>query len=357
MSDKSSSEKTEKPTAKKQRDARNRGQVVRSVDVVTTVGTSAVLFTLFVLFKELSARFQSFLQQCLHAASYQSADIMAETARAGLNLVAFALVPISITAIVATFFGNVLQFGFVLAFESMKPSPEKLSPLSGLKRIFSMKGVVEFTKNFIKLVLLIVVVSMIVYQAISPALLIPFGGIEAIEMVASAMFHAFLVAVLLAYVAIAIVDFLLQRMLLTRDLMMTKEEVKRENKENEGDPQLKGSRKQLARELIFEDAPTAARKSTVLVTNPTHYAVGIWFEQGVTAVPKLRVKATGFVALKLIQTAREAGVPIVENVPLAHALHDRTEVGDFIPGDLLEPVAEILRWVASLPPRRIPNAP
>ena len=95
----------------------------------------------------------------------------------------------------------------------------------------------------------------------------------------------------------------------------------------------------------------------MLVTNPTHYAVGIWFEQGVTAVPKLRVKATGFVALKLIQTAREAGVPIVENVPLAHALHDRTEVGDFIPGDLLEPVAEILRWVASLPPRRIPNAP
>lgn len=352
MSDQSSSEKTEQPTPKRLRDARNRGQVVRSVDVVTTIGTAGVLFTLIVLFAGLADRTKAFLELCLHAASYRSPDVLGDIAREAFSLIGYALIPMSIAAIIAVFFGNILQFGFVLAFESMKPSLDKLNPMNGLKRIFSMKGLVEFSKNLIKLLVLISVAAVVIFHAIGPALLIPFGGIEAVEMVAGAMLKSFLIAVLLAYVVIAIIDFLLQRILLTKDLMMTKEEVKRENKENEGDPHIKGSRKQLAREMIFEDPPTATRKSTVLVTNPTHYAIGIWFEPGITPVPKMRVKATGFVALRLIQIARESGVPIVENVPLAHALHDRIDVGDFVPGDLLEPVAEILRWVATLPPRR-----
>jgi type III secretion protein U len=326
--------------------------VVRSVDVVTTIGTSGVLFALIVAFAGLADRMQAFLKLCLHAASDRSGDFLGEISRQALGVLGQALIPLSLAAILAVFFGNVLQFGFVLAFESMKPSLDKLNPINGLKRIFSLKGLVEFSKNLIKLILLVTVVTFVILQAIGPALLIPFGGIEAVQMVAGAMFRAFLIAVLLSYVAISIVDFLLQRMLLTKDLMMTKEEVKRENKENEGDPHIKGSRKQVAREMIFEDPPTATRKSTVLVTNPTHYAIGIWFEPGVTPVPKMRVKTSGFLALRMIEVAREAGVPVVENVPLARALHDRIDVGDFIPGDLLEPVAEILRWVATLPPRK-----
>jgi type III secretion protein U len=125
--------------------------------------------------------------------------------------------------------------------------------------------------------------------------------------------------------------------------------------ESEGDPMIKGNRRRLQREMIFEDNSTATKKSTVLVTNPTHYAAAIFYERGKITLPILRAKGTGFIALRMISIAREENIPIVENVPLARALYNELEIGDIIPKELLGPVTEILRWVRTLPPRVAEN--
>lgn len=355
MAEQSASEKSEQPTQKRLRDARKKGQVAKSTDVVTTFVTAIVLFTVFVYASSMSQRIQHFIEQCMLATRYRNLDIVADIARGGLDLLMVLVIPISVAAVIAVIFGNVLQFGFLIATESLTPKLDKLNPINKLKQIFSMKSVIEFVKNLIKLVLLTTVAGIVIWSALGPTLMIPYGGIEAIFQVGRAMFKAFLIAVLLAYVVISIFDFILQKMLFVRDQKMTKDEVKRENKDTEGDPHIKGQRKQLAREMVMEDAPTGARKSTVLVTNPTHYTIGIYFEHGVTPLPKLRAKGMGMIALKMRQVGQEVGVPVVENVPLARALYDRVEPNDYITGDLLEPVAEILRWVATLPAKRPPS--
>lgn len=351
MADKPTGEKTEQPTQKRLRDARNKGQVVKSTDVVTTVCTFFVLSAVLITFPATWKGFANYFDVVFGAMAEPMPNALIDVFGMMPTFLFSAMFPVCIVAALAVVIANVGQFGFLLAFESMKPDINKLSPMSGIKKIFSTKTLIELIKSSIKITIFGILLYTIIAKSIGPLVTLPFATLFNGVGVVKPMLMGFINSFMLCYLIIAVADYLLQQKMLMKDLMMTKDETKREMHESEGDPMIKGNRRRLQREMIFEDNTTATRKSTVLVTNPTHYAAAIFYERGKIMLPILRAKGTGFIALRMIAVAREENIPIVENVPLARALYKELEIGDVIPKELLGPVTEILRWVRTLPPR------
>lgn len=338
-------EKTEQPTHKKLTDARKRGQVARSQDVIAGMTTAAVAVAVVMSWQNTQRAINELIQDSFHLVGTSQEVPMAQVVNESIMVLIQATIPIAIAVIIGVVASNVLQFGFVLAFESLKPDVSKLNPFSALKKMFSMKSLVEFSKSLIKITVIFMVAWHMVKDAAGALAYLPFGGLGGIfEAVPTLLYHLF-GAIILTYGALAGGDYLLQRFIWLKELRMTKEEVKREYKESEGDPHIKGHRKSLARALVFEDNSEATKQSSVLITNPTHFAAGLYFEQGKIPLPVLRAKGSGMKALQMKKVAQDNDIPIVENIPLARALCEQMEVNDFVPSDLIAPVAEVLRFV------------
>ncbi len=243
---------------------------------------------------------------------------------------------------------NVAQIGPLLIFEPLKPDLSKLSPAQGIKKIFSLKNLIEFVKSVLKVVFLAVLLYQVIKGAIDPLLKLPYAGLSGILELLAPIMKTFAINVCLAYAVVAAVDYFFQKRQHLKGLRMSKDEVKREFKEMEGNPEIKGKRKQLHREMVMHDTVQKTRKSTVLVTNPTHYAIAIVYDEEKTKLPVVVAKGEGLLAKRMIEVAQEENIPVMRNVPLAHALFEQVEMDQYIPTDLLEPVAEVLRWVQSL---------
>ncbi len=150
------------------------------------------------------------------------------------------------------------------------------------------------------------------------------------------------------FIIAAAADYGLERWQYTKGLMMTKDEVKREYKEMEGDPQIKGRRRQLHRELLTNDAVQATRRASAVVTNPTHIAVALRYDRDEAPLPVVLAKGENLIAQQILDVAERYDIPVMQNIDLARALHERVEIDQLIPADLIEPVAEVLRWVRRL---------
>lgn len=351
MGDQPSGEKTEEPTSKRLSDAREKGQVAKSTDVVTTVCTFFVMETIYLTLGDTYKSLIKFFDTVFETIARPTESSVMDLFELSVPYLISSMFPVCIVAALAVIVANVGQFGFLFSMESLKPDISKLSPLSGMKKIFSMKTLLELAKSTIKLSIFGILLYYIIAKSIGPLATLPFATLFNSLDVVQPMLVNFIASFMFCYVVIALLDFILQKKMLMKELRMTKDETKREMHDMEGDPMIKGNRRRLQREMIFEDTSTATRKSTVLVTNPTHYAAAIYYERGKTPLPVLRAKGSGFIALRMISVAREENIPIVENVPLARALYNELEVNDIIPKNLLEPVTEILRWVRTLPPR------
>lgn len=351
MSEKPSGEKTEQPTQKRQDEARSQGQVVRSADIVTTLLTIAVMGTVFWMIPSIGSDIESFTRGCLASAGGRDEKALQVTLSAATGILLKMILPVAVTSIAAVILANVGQTGFVFASKAIEPSISKLNPFEGVKKIFSLKNLMEFVKALLKVSIIAILIFLVVRDSLDPVSKMPHTGINATLHMATQMFTHLVVLLVFAYAIIAAADYFLQRKVVMQELMMTKDEVKREGKEMEGDPHVKGERRRLAQEIVFSDTAGAVKKSTVMVTNPTHYAVALYYERGVTELPLLLAKGSGFMALSMIELAREESIPIVQNVPLAQDLHARVDVDAVVPDDLLEAVADILRWVQTLPPR------
>jgi type III secretion protein U len=188
---------------------------------------------------------------------------------------------------------------------------------------------------------------MVIKNLIHDLLLLPFGGIQGTINILGPIMRRFAYNVIFAYIVVACIDFVFQKRDFMKKMKMSKDEVKREYKEMEGDPQIKGKRKQIHREMIEQDAPRRTKHASALITNPEHIAVAIYYniEGGGSSLPIILASGQGNVAEEMIRIARENHIPIMRNVPLAHSLMDVGEVMTFIPTELIEPVAEVLRWV------------
>ena len=343
-------EKTEMPTAKKLRDARQKGQVCTSKDVVST----ALLVVLMYLAAMLSMMLVDDLEQIItfigRALSSQNAD--AAVRQAGVNTVIVICKHSFIFVCVAAVVGvvaNLCQVGFLFTFEPLKPSLNKMNPVEGFKRIFSMKNLFEFLKNCVKVSFLSYLIWKLMVASYPEMLTLCYGTIDGIMPCLAVIMKRLAGYTAFGYIVIAVVDRLFQQKNFTKQMMMTKDEVKREYKEMEGSAEVKQAQRQFRDEILNGPDPVKATKdSSVVVTNPTHIAVAISYKPEEAPLPKVAVMGADRVAAIIRRTAMEEGIPIMENVPLARRLYAEAKVEEFIPLALVEPVAQVLKWVKSL---------
>jgi len=343
-------EKTEMPTAKKLRDARQKGQVCTSKDVVST----ALLVVLMYLAALLATMLVDDIEQLITfiGRATSQADVDGAVRQAGVNTVIVVCKHSFIFVCVAALVGvaaNLCQVGFLFTFEPLKPSLSKLNPVEGFKRIFSMKNLFEFLKNCVKVIFLSYLIWKLMEASYPELLTLGYGTIDDIMPCLSVILKRLAGYTAFGYIVIAVVDRLFQQKNFTKQMMMTKDEVKREYKEMEGSAEVKQAQRQFRDEILNGPDPVKATKnSSVVVTNPTHIAVGISYRPEEAPLPKVEVMGADKVAAVIRRTAMEEGIPIMENVPLARRLYAEAKVEEFIPLALVEPVAQVLKWVKSL---------
>jgi len=345
----SAGEKTEMPTPKKLRDARQKGQVCSSKDIVST----AILVVLFAVLAWMGVALMDDMETLLRFLAGSLAENGGNSVQQSLALTAWFICKHSFlfvfVAAVIGVIGNVAQIGFLFTFEPLMPKLEKLNPAEGAKKIFCAKNFFEFLKNVVKVSFLGYLLYKIIWASIPELLTMCYGTIDDIFPSLKIMLKRLAVYTAFGYIVIAIVDRIFQGRNFTKQMMMTKDEVKREYKGMEGSAEVKKAQRQFRDEIMNGPDPAqAAKRSNVVVTNPTHLAVGIRFQADEAPLPRICALGAGNTAKIIRETALAEGIPILEDRPLARALYAEGKLEDFVPDALIELVAEILKWAKQI---------
>jgi flagellar biosynthetic protein FlhB len=339
------SEKTEEPTPKKLQDARKKGDVAMSRDASSAVTYLAGISLLFLTAGAMAAGFREIWQEVIELVRQEAfgADVFAGALRRALTLTFRMLAPVVFPVALVGLLMGFAQVGVILSGHSLKPSLGKLNPLNQLKGIFSVKGIFEFAKSLLK----ILVVFVVGYAAIrgSLQLLLSIGYLPARVMLSegAGVARHFLWTVGMAFVGLAGLDYFFQRKQWKKKLMMSKDEVKREYKESEGDPHVKQERKQIHHEIINQDVEHAMKTADAVIVNPTHLAVAVEYRKGQMAAPKVTAKGQELLAKRIVKLAKRRDVAIVRDRKLARALFE-VDVDSHVPRELYEAVAEVLMF-------------
>jgi len=348
-----SEERTEQPTAKKLRDAREKGQVPRSREVNDAMQLAAALIALTyfgrIMVEGLSRHVASGLETMGRTAhrTVTAGDITGLAAEIGVSL-GVLVGPIAIAAIVGGVGAVAVQGGWVLSWEPLKMNVNRLSPMNGLRRLAPSKAGLDLLRTlliFTGLVWLAIdSISAILRQTTT------LGRVTAAHAGALTWEAAGLLLrrSLIVFATLAAADFFLQRFRHRQSLKMTKQDVKDEMRLMEGNPEIKARIRKAQREMARKRMLAAVPQATVVLTNPTHIAVALEYRREQMTAPKVVAMGGDLMAERIKTVAREHGVPIVENVPLARALFAHADVGDTIPGDLFEAVAEVLAYLIRL---------
>lgn len=349
-------EKTEPATAKKLREAREDGKVAKSKELVSAVDLIVIFLVLKIFVSYVGDSFISVFDYI-----YTAIPDFVKNNSVGLtskNFMAFFDVVIGISAkIVAPFFlfgfavtvlVNVLQVGWKITTKPLKPKPDKFNPINGFKRIFSKDSLFELVKSIIKIVLIIYVAySSIKGEANNIFVLYDIPLMQAVILCGNIIINAGF-KISLVYLVIGIVDFIYQKHKFNEEMKMTKQEVKDEYKNTEGNPEIKGRQRQRMREAsqrrMMQDVP----KADVVITNPTHLAVAIKYDADTAKAPIVLAKGEDYLAMKIREAAKENHIEIVENKPLARMLYANVDIGQEIPPELYQAVAEVLAMVYNL---------
>ena len=345
-----SDEKTEEATPKRKSDARKKGQIARSKDVGLAITFIATILVIVILSDTVVGSFKKNIIYFLSEAG--SIELTKGTVKGLTSLVlskmATTLLPIVLPIMLAGVAASLMQSGFLIVKDAIKPSLGKLNPISGFKNMFSKRSAIELIKNLIS-------ISIIVYLAYSYVkdnfykilnignLYLPTMGVE-VKSLLLGIFYRIAIFV----VAVAAIDYLVQVLLHKKEMRMTKEEIKEEYKQMEGDPQIKSKIKQKQREMSRRRMIDSVGDATVVITNPTHLAVAIKYEEGNMEAPQVVAKGADLLAMKIKEKARESDVPIIENKPLARMIYEQVEIDKYIPQDMYQAVAEILAMVYKL---------
>ena len=343
-----SSDKTEEPTHKKLADARKKGDVPKSKELASTVSLVSILALLFAIFP--------YLLKTLRDSLFMSFQTIATGSQDGISMMlagaAKTLVLCSLPVVAVGFFmevvGNIAQVGLLLSFESLAPKPDKFNPAANLKNMFAPAALFEFVMGIVKLVAL----SYLFYYIVSGLLGTMIGtlyiGTSAIVPVLIVLLKKTVIYFCCAFIILAFADLLFRRFQYTKKHMMSKAEVKQEYKESEGDPHIKHKRRALQEELIEQAIVESTRKATVLIVNPTHYAVAIFYDDKSGTLPIVVGKGEGRLALRMMKAAEEEQIPLLRDVPLARGLFAESVIDHQIPVSFIKPVAETLKWVRRL---------
>ena len=340
------SDKTEDPTPKRLRESKKKGQVAKSQDA-----TQAFLFivgfgVLIAIGPGITEKLKILMRQYFELAV--NADLRPDAYHTlGVDLIFTMLglvLPLMAASFVTAAFISFIQVGSLFTIDPLKPDMKKLNPMSKFKQWFSPQILVELLKNIIKMS----VVFFLAYQIIKAslrALILTVGGEPAnLGSILRDMVTTFTFRAAAVFVVIAAADFAFQKKMHMKGLKMSKDEVKREYKEDEGDPHFKSKRKHLMQELVMNNQMSRVKKATAVIVNPTRIAVAIFYDKQKGGAPEIVAKGERLIADQIRELAKEAGVPIMRNMSLAQALN-RLEVGDQVPEELYEAVAEVLNFV------------
>lgn len=337
-------EKTEKPTPKRLRDARDEGQVAYSKDFSTTVLFIAVFSYFLIRGHDMLFEMSSWF---IHAVEYTHYSLGESLPTFGAALIYRGIIflfPVILIVIIFSLFADITQVGFKISPKAMKLRFEKFNPAENLKNIFSRKSIVEIIKSIIKIIISSCIVYYLIKSSMKDVLLIPGKNLLFAISVFGGMVRKFVIIIALVYFVISIFDLIFQRMNHQKQLMMSMDEIKREFKEMEGDPHIKSKRKQIHREIMASKSVRRSKQANVVVTNPTHLAVALYYKEEETPLPVVIAKGRDEVAYAMVDAAREEGVPVIQNIPLARSLMERVSVDEYIASDLIEPVAEVILW-------------
>lgn len=345
-------QKTEKATPKRRRDAREKGQVLQSREISSALILLFVFLTLKVLGNHIYNQIASLFNLCMNGLSMDfDAGSINEILRL-MGLVVLQLLkivgPLFAVALVVGVGTSFAQVGSLFTIEPLKPKFSKLNPINGIKRIFSLRGLTEL----IKAVLKITAIGIVAWKSIEAegnniAKLMNLDLVFIVGYITSTAINV-AIKICMCMVAIAVLDFGYQWWQYEKDLKMTKQEIKQEYKETEGNPETKQRIRSKQREVSARRMLSEVPKADVVITNPTHFAVAISYDSAKAPAPIVVAKGQDYLAQRIKEVAKENNVELVENKPLAQELYKNVEVGQQVPPELYQAVAEILAFVYNL---------
>ncbi|WP_379151374.1 flagellar biosynthesis protein FlhB [Paenibacillus sp. sgz5001063] len=347
-------DKTEKATPKKRQDARKKGQVAKSAELSGAVVLLSALLTL--------RMFGSFIKErivTLYTDVFQNRMLMQVTPENvsemfksyGLQMLIL-LAPLFLITFVLALVANLAQVGFMATSEGLTPKFSKINPIKGFKNIFSMRSFVEFLKSIFKLVLIAYLVYSTLWRQKESFAALSHVNAEGAFRFAAKLTMSLGIKIGAALLIMAALDYIYQKYEHEKSLKMSKQDIKDEYKKMEGDPIIKGKIRERQRRMAMQRMMQEIPKADVIITNPTHFAVALKYDGSQMEAPQIIAKGQDHVALRIRELAKEHGVMTMENKPLARALFQRAEIGDVVPADLFQAVAEVLAYVYKLKGKR-----
>ncbi|MDR3606772.1 MAG: flagellar biosynthesis protein FlhB [Oligoflexia bacterium] len=351
--DRSGEDLTEEASPHRLEEYRSKGMVAQSREVTGLLALLAAAAATYALSPKMGAEMAGFMREVFQTDLSARADLgSTQTAQAlfikAIRLISLLSLPICVAGFVMGVVGSFAQIGSIFSFEPISPSFDKINPLSGLQRMFSGRQWLDGLRITVKLIVL----SLVAYSLLKSEMLQApaFMGVEAPAMLSEygRAAKAIFLSLFLVLTVFAAGDFWMQRREYDKQLRMTKQEAKQEHREREGDPMIKARIRSVQREMARRRMMDAVKTADVVVTNPTHFAVALKYDRQTMGAPKVVAKGADLVAQRIKKIAAEAGIPLVENVPLARTLYKTVKVNQAVPKVLYQAVAEVLAYVYRL---------
>ncbi|MCT4613024.1 MAG: flagellar biosynthesis protein FlhB [Clostridia bacterium] len=345
-------EKTEKPTPKKRREAREEGQVAKSQEVSAALLFIAMFFMLQssggYMLNKMNEVFRTVYNNIGNVDNLNNNTYIMKALGMLFGNILIIILPILATSLIISIVGNIIQTGWFPTLKPLKPKFSKLNPIEGFKKTFSKKMLTEFFKIIMKISILATIIYVLlkseqtkIYKFIN---MTPIDIAEEVGRTVTGLG----MKTGMFFIAVAAIDYFFQRREHEENLKMTKYEVKQEYKQTEGNPEIKGKIRQKMREASMRRMMQDIPKADVVITNPTHFAVAVKYDHSASLAPIVVGKGADYMAKRIKDIARENDIEIIENKPLARGLYASCEIGDDIPPDMYEAVAEVLAFVYKL---------
>ena len=347
MADDGTGEKTEDPTPKRKEEAREKGQVAKSQELSSAFVLMGGFLVLYIMFDDI---INYLMKRMRMTFSMNEVPVLDMTSSFNLIMenfyhIAQMVAPVMLASAIIGGLINFVQVGPLITGEPLKPKLSNINPIEGFKKLFSLKSIVELLKSLAKLSIIIILSYNPVKNSWQEIIGISQRGLNSAVLFFGNLIFEIALRIALFLIFVGVADFFYQRWEHKKNLKMSKYEVKQERKEREGDPQLKQKRKEKQKEMSLNRMMSAMEEADVVVTNPTHIAVALKYDIDEMEAPVVLAKGEGYTAKRIKEKAKDLDIEIVENKPLARSLNKMSEIGEEIPVDLYQAVAEVLAFV------------
>jgi flagellar biosynthesis protein FlhB len=346
-------ERTEQGTPKRKEEAREKGRVAKSREVTSVAGLVACLIYFYFNATGLLEKITAIMTSAFRSAGRVAISIdNVQVLFNGLLFQVFVLLlPIFIVVFLVAIFSNMIQVGVLFSVSAIQPEMSKIDPLKGLQRLFSMNSFVELIKSILKMLIIGMVCYLVIRNEVMGFMPLVEQTVWEIMIYLGKITFKIILTTSWVLILLAILDYVYQRWEYEKGLRMSRQEIKEEFKNSEGDPAIRARIKRLQREMSRKRMMAAVPRADVVITNPTHLAIALQYDQGKSIAPRVVAKGAGFIAEKIRDIAGENDIPIVENKPLAQVLYKMVKLDGLIPENLYRSVAEVLAYVYSIKKR------